>query len=278
MEKLEIKTPCKINLGLKVIRKRNDGYHDIETIFYPINLYDKLTIELSNSFSFDTNNSLIKSEKNNSILTAVKLLEDKTGSKFLVNIYLEKNIPIGAGLGGGSSDGAIALIGLNNLFNLGITKGELQKIALEIGSDTPFFINPQVCFAESRGEVFKPFKIKINYPILIVNPGIHVSTKWVYESLSLQSDSNIHLNYKSLFSMNWNDIRNHLTNDFEIAVFAKYPEIKSIKENLYESGAMFSLMTGSGSTVYGIFPDVVSAKNAKSKFPKNYFSFIHLNE
>ena len=275
MEKLEIKTPCKINLGLKVINKRSDGYHNIETIFYPINLFDKIILESSDRLSFDTNNSLVKSESSNTVLTAVRMLEEHTGKKFDTKIYLEKNIPIGAGLGGGSSDGAIALIGLNNLFNLGLTEKELKKIALEIGSDTPFFINPGVCFAESRGEVLKPIELKINYPILIVNPGIHVSTKWAYESLSVQSDANIHLDYNFLFSTDWNKIRNHLTNDFEDPVFKKYPEIKDIKEKLYESGALFSLMTGSGSTVFGIFPDILSAKKAKLKYPENYFSFIH---
>ncbi len=278
MEKLEIKTPCKINLGLKVIKKRADGYHDIETVFYPINLYDKLNIESSNSLTFNSNNSQIKSEDNNSVLTAVKKLEELTGRNLNVKIFLEKNIPIGAGLGGGSSDGAAVLKGLNKFFNLGLTEEELKRLALEIGSDTPFFIDPKTCFAESRGEVLKPIDFKIEYPILIVNPGIHVSTKWAYESLSLQTGMENHLDYKCLLSKDWREIRNQITNDFEVPVFKKHPEIKSIKQKLYESGALFSLMTGSGSTVFGIFSDISLAKKAGLEFTKSYFTFIHSNE
>ena len=275
MEKLEIKTPCKINLGLRVIRKRPDGYHDIETIFYPINLFDKLTFELSDSFSFDTNNSLIKSEETNSVTAALRKLEELTGRKFQVKVYLEKNIPIGAGLGGGSSDGAAALTGLNKLFELKLSEDELKRIALGIGSDTPFFIEPKPSFAESRGEVLKAVDFNIEFPILIINPGIHVSTKWAYESLTIDSGKKNHLEYESLLSKDWNEIKNHLKNDFEEVVFLKYPEIKNIKDKLYESGALFSLMTGSGSTVFGIFPDITSAINAGSKFPEDYFRFIH---
>ncbi len=275
MEKIEIKAPCKINLGLKVIRKRPDGYHDIETIFYPINLFDQVTIEPSSSFSFVTNNNFLKTETNNSVITAIKKLEVLTGKKLNAKIYLEKNIPVGAGLGGGSSDGSAALIALDSLFNLHLSKDEIKKIALEIGSDTPFFLNPKPSFAESRGEVLKEINLKIESPILLVNPGIHISTKWAYESLSIESKEINHLEYKDLLSKNWKELRNHLTNDFEEIVFNKYPEIKKIKDKLYESGALFSLMTGSGSTVFGIFPDEPSILKAKSKFPDGYFKFIH---
>ena len=152
----------------------------------------------------------------------------------------------------------------------------MKPAALEIGSDTPFFIKPESCFAESRGEVLKPIELKIGYPILIVNPGIHVSTKWAYESLTIDFKENNHLDYECLFSKDWDKIKNHLKNDFEEVVFMKYPEIKNIKGKLYESGALFSLMTGSGSTVFGVFPDVTSAQKAKLKFQGRYFTFIDI--
>jgi len=276
MEKLEIKTPCKINIGLKIVRKRSDGYHDIETVFYPINLFDTIIFEKSDSFSFDTNSTLIKTESSNSVITAVNKLEALTGNEFKVKIKLLKNIPIGAGLGGGSSDGAAALLGLNKLFNLGLTLNELEKAALDIGSDSPFFINPKPCFAESRGESLKPINFMIDYPILIVNPGIHVSTKWAYESIFLKSSINNSLNYQSLLSYDWDEIRNKIVNDFEEIVFQKYVEIKAIKDELYNSGALLSLMTGSGSTVFGIFLDNSAVMHAENKFSEKYFTFIHI--
>ncbi len=274
MEKLEIKTPCKINLGLKVVRKRSDGYHDIETVFYPINLFDRITFEASDSFLFKTNSSLINSESGNTVLTAVKKLEAFTGKKLNVKIILEKNIPIGAGLGGGSSDGAAALLGLNKLFNLELNETDLKNSALEIGSDTPFFLKPAPSFAESRGEILNQINFSTGYPVLIINPGIHVSTKWAYESLDLGLKPVNHLDYDCLFSKDWERIKKSLTNDFEEIVFTKFPEIQKIKEIMYEAGALFSLMTGSGSTVFGIFPDILTAEKAVLKFPDNYFTFI----
>ncbi len=275
MEKLIIKTPAKINFGLNILRKRSDGYHDIETIFYPIKLFDILTISSSDEFNFKSNIRQIENEKNNSIVKSVRLLEDLTGKKFNIKINLEKYIPIGAGMGGGSSDGAASLIALNNFFNLNIEEKILNELALNIGSDTPFFLNPTPSFAQSRGEIIQKINFNIPFPILIVNPRIHISTKWAYENLKLKNHNNFLRSINSDVQIDFSKLKNEVTNDFEEIVFNKYPEIEKIKTQLYESKATFVLMTGSGSTVFAIFHDYNSAKIAAEKFPSNYFTFIN---
>ena len=276
MEKLIIKTPAKINFGLNILRKRSDGYHDIETIFYPIKLFDILTISSSDEFNFKSNIRQIENEKNNSIVKSVRLLEDLTGKKFNIKINLEKYIPIGAGMGGGSSDGAASLIALNNFFNLNIEEKILNELALNIGSDTPFFLNPTPSFAQSRGEIIQKINFNIPFPILIVNPRIHISTKWAYENLKLKNHNNFLRSINSDVQIDFSKLKNEVTNDFEEIVFNKYPEIEKIKTQLYESKATFVLMTGSGSTVFAIFHDYNSAKIAAEKFPSNYFTFINM--
>jgi 4-diphosphocytidyl-2-C-methyl-D-erythritol kinase len=272
-----VKTPAKINIGLNVINKRQDGFHNIETIFYPVNLYDNLTIELSGNFSFDSNISQLANDDGNTVLKAVSILENESGRNLNVKIFLEKNIPIGAGMGGGSSDGAAALKVLNKLFELNLNDNKLKEFALLIGSDAPYFINPIPSIAQSRGEQLTETKFSIPYPILIVNPGIHISTKWAYENITLNTQ---HINISGILDLDKIDsgkLKNIFTNDFEKVVFPEFPEVENIKNQLYDLGAMFALMTGSGSTVYGIFPDLLSAENAKKAFPDNYFTFVHSN-
>jgi len=270
-----VKTPAKINIGLKVINKRQDGFHNIETIFYPVNLFDNLTIELSDNFSFESNISHLAEEDSNSVLKAVSLIEKESGWKLNVKIFLEKNIPIGAGMGGGSSDGAATLKLLNKLFELNLNDNKLKELALLIGSDAPYFINPVPSIAQSRGELLTEIKFNIPHPILIVNPGIHVSTKWAYENITLNAQHNNISGIPDLDKIDFGELKNIFTNDFEKVVFPEYPEVENIKNQLYDLGAIFALMTGSGSTVYGIFPDLQSAENAKISFQDNYFSFVH---
>lgn len=262
-------------MGLNILDKRQDGYHNIETIFFPLNLFDTLTFEPSDHLSLVSNNKQLIQEENNSILKAIQLLENKVSKKFNVKIYLEKNIPIGAGMGGGSSDGGATLSAINKLFQLNLIKTELEELALQIGSDAPYFINPVPSFAQSRGEQLKEIKLKIPYPILIINPGVHLSTKWAYNNFipetHRKSLSGLIVNDRIDFEM----LINNAANDFEKVVFPKFPEISDIKKHLYDLGAMFALMTGSGSTVFGIFHDLPAAENAKEFFPDNYFRVIH---
>ncbi len=275
MEKLKVNSPAKINIGLNIIRKRSDGFHDLETIFYPLNLYDIIVFEKSDNLYFNSNNEQLNQEDSNLIIKAIKILEEKSGKKLNVKIELEKNIPIGAGLGGGSSNAAFTLSAINNFFDLNFTSDELSKLALELGSDVPYFLNPVPSFAESRGEILFPISLNINFPIVIVNPGIHISTKWAFENLITHKPKFRLRDLGNIKSKDdFEELRFKIFNDFEEVVFNKYPEIKAIKNKFYESGALFSLMTGTGSSVFGIFNNLKEAEEFCSNLKKEYFRFI----
>ena len=275
MDEFVVKSPAKINIGLYIINKRPDGFHNIETIFYPLSLFDEIRFHKSDKFSFNSNDDNLNKEKSNLIIKAKELLENKLGIKLSVEIYLNKNIPIGAGLGGGSSNAASTLIALTKLFNLKIDSGKLLDLALQLGSDVPFFLNPFPSFAESRGEVLIPIKFKLNKYFLIVNPGIHVATKWAFGLIKPIPPK---LNLKSLIvksKIEIDDLMKIATNDFEVVVFSHFPEIKEIKEKMLEFGAMFSMMTGTGSTVWGLYDNPEVAHQTELYFKRrNYFTFI----
>lgn len=271
---LHIKTPAKINIGLNIVSKREDGFHNLETIFYSIHLYDELFIEESDAFSIKTDNALLNNEKMNTIIKAARLLEENTGIKINASITVKKNIPIGAGMGGGSSDGAAALLAFNNFYSLGLIEEQLEELALKIGSDVPYFIDPKVKFAMSRGEIFRDIDSSVNLPLLIINPGIHISTAWAFSKIKPA----IPEKSLSLFTTLTNEIlcdnRDYFTNDFEPFVFNEYPEIKEIRDMLYKSGALLSMMTGTGSTVFGFFEDHKDALKAEGHYKEKYFTFL----
>lgn len=275
MKYIEIKAPAKINFGLNIIEKRDDGFHNLETIFYPLNdLFDQLTFELSDNFEFECNNEQLINEQDNLAFKAVKLIENKYQKKFDVKITLEKRIPIGAGLGGGSSDAATVLVCLNEMFNLKLQYQELLELALELGSDVPFFIKPLPSIGKSRGEILNRIDFDINLPILIVNPNINISTKEAFENITPRKSS---FNYTFLDKakrLNWKELRKAITNDFEEYIFSTYPEIGKIKEDLYNLGAEFALMSGTGSTLFGIFKKMELAKKVMRELPAHYFKFI----
>ncbi|GAB6282299.1 MAG: 4-(cytidine 5'-diphospho)-2-C-methyl-D-erythritol kinase [Ignavibacterium sp.] len=274
MDKLEFKSPAKINFGLNIINKRADGYHNIETIFYPINLWDILTFKKSKDFSFNSNLKEIQNE-NNLIIKAIHLLEDFIKEKINVSIYLQKNIPIGAGLGGGSSNAATTLLAINELYNLNLEDEIIFELAIQLGSDVPFFLNPIPSFATSRGEEIYPIKFEIRKPILIINPGIHISTKWAYENI-IPKFPLFHLSVLNKIQINnFNELKDKVVNDFEEIIFQFYPEIKKIKDDLYNLNAEFSLMSGSGSSVFGIFPNQKYANLGKQFFTKKYFTYLN---
>jgi len=275
MNKIILKSPAKINIGLNIIRKRNDGFHDLETIFYPLLLSDILTFEKADDTILESNSNEINSIKTNLIFTAIELLETIVDRKLNVKIFLEKKIPIGAGLGGGSSNAATTLKALNQLFELNLNFNMLSELALKLGSDVSFFLEPFPCFASSRGEKRKNIQLSLSQPILLVNPGIHISTKWAFQNLELISHIK---SLKELFEhspVTIENIKDYAANDFEKIVYEKYPEIKSIKDKLDASGADFVSMTGTGSTVYGVFSNLQKARWVKEEFDKNYFTFIN---
>jgi len=274
MKEISIKTPAKINFGLNIVSKRDDGFHNLETIFYPINLFDEIIIKEDDHFSFNTANKQLKGEDNNSLMKANEIFSEYTGIEITTSVTLKKHIPIGAGLGGGSSDGAAALRGFNHFYSAGLSNDELSILALRIGSDAPYFIEPKPKFASLRGEVFESITLEIKKPILIVNPGIHISTKWAFSKIIPQVPFYSLRIIDQLAYNNFNELNALITNDFEKVVFPEYPEIRKLKERIYRLGAEFSLMTGSGSTVFGIFPDQASALSAASGFPAEYLTLI----
>ncbi|MCX6149054.1 MAG: 4-(cytidine 5'-diphospho)-2-C-methyl-D-erythritol kinase [Ignavibacteriales bacterium] len=278
MNYVEIKAPAKINFGLFVTSKRSDGFHNIETIFYPINdLYDELFFTKADRFEFISNDKELEN-KHNLIIKAKEILETEAKKIFNVKIELNKKIPIGAGLGGGSSDAAATLLSLNEMFKLNFELETLRKFALELGSDVPFFIKPKPSFAEGRGEKLSVIDFEISSAILLVNPGIHISTKEAYGNIhSKLAGFNLGKINKSQISDPGFLIKN-VKNDFEDYVFNFYPEVENIKEILYQSRANFSIMTGSGSTVFGLFNNLQDAMLAKEKFPSHYFTFISYSE
>lgn len=275
MEKIIIDSPAKINLGLNVIRKRDDGYHDLETIFVPISLSDKIILNQSSELKFQTNSDLLNRLGNNLILNAIQLLEENSGKKITLNIFVEKKIPIGGGLGGGSSNAASTLKAVNKMLDLGLNFQKLSELALQLGSDVPFFLNPVPSYAESRGETLYPLKKEINYPVLIVNPGIKIDTAWAFNKVKPIKPAK---NLRSVLDdgiFDFDEIRRWIKNDFEGIVFKSFPEIKRIKEDLYDLGAEFALLSGTGSTVYGIFTNLQKAFWAEENFRQKYFTYLH---
>lgn len=276
MKSIEINSRCKINFGLNIVKKREDGFHNIETVFLPINLSDTISYKLSETKQFTTNNQLLNSEGTNLILKAISLLEERFNTTFNVSVRLEKNIPIGAGLGGGSSNAAVTLLSIMELYKLELPADELQSIALRLGSDVPFFLKPVPSFASSRGELLTAINFEVPFPILIINPGIHVSTKWAYQNVTPKQPEYSLLNLNNYNMEELAKLNGKVVNDFEEKCFAAHPEIKSIKSDLSNSGAIFALMTGSGSSVFGIFPDIETASATEKRYAGKYFTYLNI--
>lgn len=262
---------CKINLGLHILRKRSDGFHDLETVFYPIALQDALEVVQNSSPSPDiqlttSGLKIDSSAEENICFKAYQLLKKDFPELPSIKMHLHKVIPSGAGLGGGSSDGAFTLTLLNKKFNLGLNEDQLIEYALLLGSDCPFFIKNKPCYGAGRGEKLNEIELNLlGYKLVLVNPGIHVHTGKAFSKI-VPSDKRTSIKDIILEPIEkWKDV---LTNDFEQSVFADYPEIKTVKETLYEQGAVYASMSGSGSSVYALFE-----KNAQLQFdfPSHYF-------
>lgn len=275
MKSIEVKAPAKINIGLKILSKREDGYHNLLTLFYPImDLCDVLIFESSDSFEFHCASESVPKDDSNLVVKARSLLAEVSGKNITVKISLKKNIPSQAGLGGGSSDAAATLKALNNLFQLKLTNQKLLELALKLGSDVPFFINAVPSIGESRGEILHKIDFWIDEPVVIVNPKINMSTKEAFQNIFCNATKIEYGDFVNDGRLNYTKLRNEIQNDFEEYVFGKYPEIAALKSLMYNNGALFSLMSGSGSTVYGIFPNLDSAIKASQKIPPEYFVFI----
>ncbi len=264
---------CKINLGLQVIRKRSDGYHDLETIFYPLPLSDSLEVIESKShgksFSipFSSSGLEIKGDSSTNLcVKAYRLLKKDFPDLPHVQIHLHKVIPSGAGLGGGSADGAFTLKLLNEKFQLGLSTKELLSYAAHLGSDCPVFILNKPCHGTGRGEICEEIDLDLSqYKFVIVNPGIHIDTGRAFLDIRPAEPERPLKEVIKEPVEKWKDV---LFNDFEKVLFKKHWEVVDIKDELYKDGAIYASMSGSGSTVYGIFR---KDKKLNINFPKHYF-------
>ena len=244
---------CKINLGLRVVRKREDGYHDLETIFVPIyGLHDVLEVVLSDTFSFVQEGIAVDcNPEDNLIIKCYRNFAKKYDLTKSIAIRFKKNIPFGAGLGGGSSDAAHMAIALNELFELGLSKEELAKEVASLGADCPFFIYNEPCYAEGIGDKLTPIDLDLKGTrIVLIKPEEGVSTKEAYSGITR------HPEVSGDIKRNLSSFTFHLSsfvNDFEATVFPKHPIIAEIKKRLLDAGAYYASMSGSGSTVFGLF-------------------------
>ncbi|MCW3091382.1 MAG: 4-diphosphocytidyl-2C-methyl-D-erythritol kinase [Ferruginibacter sp.] len=263
---------CKINIGLIVKGKRDDGYHTIETVFYPVKLNDALEIISSSETAFVQSGIAIDIDQNDNLCArAYRLLKKDFQQLPSVKIHLHKAIPIGAGLGGGSADATFTLIALDEKFALNLSSEQLHTYALQLGSDCPFFIYNAPCLATGRGETLQPLDISLKgYRLVLVNPRIHINTGWAFSALVKtmnQPSGGADNSLRSIISQPIATWKDRLFNDFEEPVFEKYPVIRDLKSALYDKGALFASMSGSGSSVYGIFNNAV---DPSFKFPANY--------
>jgi len=263
---------CKINLGLQVLQKRPDGFHDIATVFYPVPLKDALEIvptENIQQLSFYNYGLTVHGDPaDNLCMKAWRLLKKDFPGLPFVQIHLLKNIPMGAGLGGGSADGAFMLKLLNDKFHLGLREEQLLYYALQLGSDCPFFVVNKPCYATGRGELMETIAIDLSgYQLVLVNPGIHVHTGQAFTRLDMNNALAKTGFVKEAVMQPVTTWKQQLFNDFEGPVFEQYPEIKSVKENLYKLGAVYASMSGSGSVVFGLFNTAI---NLTSGLPVHY--------
>jgi 4-diphosphocytidyl-2-C-methyl-D-erythritol kinase len=260
---VKIRAPAKINLSLRVIGRRADGYHLLDTIMVPISLYDEIEIRKTgiackkkstgDLIEISCDHPLVPLGKENIVYRAAKLIMNKSRVAVPISIRITKGIPVGAGLGGGSSDAAATLVGLNRLFKLRLSPSRLEKIALSLGADVPFFIRGRAARARGIGEKLRPLRRLPHFWSVIVYPGFPVSTAWVYRNLRQKLTKPI-VNTSIANSPNsFGDLATLLQNDLEAVTLKRYPEIALLKEKLLREGALRVLMSGSGSSVFGIF-------------------------
>jgi len=264
LNELTVYAPAKINLALKIIRRRADGYHDIQSILQKVSLYDTLSLKLSShqGITVTTDDPSIPTDSSNLAYRAADLLLKQRKITPGISIHIKKRIPAGAGLGGGSSNAAATLSGLNKLLRCNLTEPDLLRLGVEIGADVPFFIyDKHAALAEGIGEQLSPVKIHVPLWFVIVFPGFSISTKWVYENYRVLTNKRKNIRISCCFKQ-LNAVLHILINDLENVVTQQYPEIQKIKRTLIQAGACGSLMSGSGSSVFGIFPDEQHAQEA----------------
>ena len=270
-KKLQFKTPAKINLGLHIHKKREDGFHELETILQMVTWFDELQLEgTSEKVELFCDTPEIPNDETNLVVKAARLLQKHFPGRCAgVNITLKKSIPSGAGLGGGSGNAAGVLLALNHLWDLKISRENLIALSAELGSDVPFFLISPFAIGTGKGEILEPIKNPINLYVLMIYPNLPLSTPWVYGNLKLKltkHKNNISILTNFLMRSDFAQLGAGLYNDLEPIVFKRYPEILEIKNELLRSGAGGALLSGSGSTVFGIFDNPDLAKKALARF------------
>ena len=277
MKSININSNAKVNIGLKILNKRSDGYHNISTVFQEIDLFDSITISKSDGpLKFSSNVEWLQNDQNNLCVIAYNYIKNlyKIGG---ANIVLKKNISRGSGLGSGSSNAAATMKGLREIYNLDVADSELIKIGSKIGADVPFFINGSTQVGEGIGEKLTSIRSSMDAQYLIVTPDIPIDTKWAYSQYKNNLDN---CSSPTKFSDSFRgktinlDTLKFFENDFESVVFPTYPEIGAIKNKLIALGAKFASLSGSGSTVYGIFDDDANIDKAFSHFFPRHKTFI----
>ncbi len=245
---------AKINIGLLVLEKRPDGYHNIETVFHRINLFDEITLTPSREIRVESSSAEAPGDESNICFKAARLLRDHLGISRGVNISIQKNIPVGAGLGGGSSNAAGVLRNLPAFWGATLNDDVLFSLSLQLGSDVPYFLRKGSAFGRGRGELLEYFTLDIPQFILLCNPHIHISTAWAYQHVK-PSEGETEFGLRRLLTggmIDPDDLK-RIRNDFEPAVFSAYPDVAQTKQTMVKCGAQFALMSGSGSSVYGLF-------------------------
>jgi 4-diphosphocytidyl-2-C-methyl-D-erythritol kinase len=270
-KKLKFKTPAKINLGLHIHKKRDDGFHELESLFQMVTWYDELELEKAQgNVELFCDTPGIPNDETNLVVKAARLLQNHYPGKCGgVKIILKKNIPSGAGLGGGSGNAAGVLLALNILWNLKIPRDDLISMSSELGSDVPFFLMSPCAIGAGKGEILQPIENPISFYILMIYPNFPISTQWVYGNLKLKltkSKNNISILENFILRSEFAKLGAALYNDLEPVVFKRYPEILRVKNELLSSGAGGALLSGSGSTVFGIFDNLEIAKKALVRF------------
>ena len=268
---------CKINIGLNIVSKRADGYHNIETVFYPLNWCDAVETvphpdsdELSVFPHFTQSGlSIPGKEADNICVKAYQILKKDFPGIPVVNMHLHKTIPAGAGLGGGSANGAFTLRLLNKKFNLNLSTEQLIEYALQLGSDCPFFIINESSYATERGERMEKIALSLSScSFLIVHPAIHITTAWAFSQVKPARPAK---SVKTIVQQPVKTWKEELVNDFELPVFSQYPQIAQIKKLLYDNGALYASLSGSGSSVYGIF---IKNKVPELTWDENYIQKV----
>ncbi len=274
-KELTVKCPAKVNLSLDVTSRREDGYHNLEMIMHTIKLFDTLTVTCEDSettkISVSSNLSYVPNDERNLCYKAAHLFFDETGLSAKIHIDANKKIPVGAGLGGGSSDAAGTLVALNKLMGNPLSQDRLASISTGIGADVPFFIYGGCMLAEGIGEILTPLPQLENATFLIAKPNFGVSTPWVYKNLVLDNTTPHPNTQEVIEAIKRNDLSalaKYAGNTLELVTLKQYPEISRYKELMAKGGAIYSLMSGSGSAVFGVYDDPEKAKKALDKFKK----------